>query len=161
MKRNLFSILCFLCVLCAQAQDWNGRVYMCTQTDDLRQYIITQMTSDPDYEQMGYEEKQFMSILFNCMDVKMGMKFKKDNKVTTSFYLSLNSSRFSQSGMPAFARDEINRQIQQMQSDMKETSSYSVSGKTLTIDGDEFAISDDEKEYSIQEGDVTLTFKRK
>lgn len=157
----LGAMLCAV-TLCSWAQDWNGRVYMCSQEEELRQYMIAEITSDPEFESQSFEEKQFMSTFLNCIDVKLGMKFKKDNKVTTSFYLSLNNSRFSKSGIPAFAREELNRQIQQMSSDMKDTSTYSIDGKVLTIGDEQYTISDDEKELTVTDEDgLVLTFKRK
>ena len=162
MKKNVYlSLLLLTLSLSAAAQDWNGRVYQCNQSDDLRMQMVKEMTSDPDFEKMSLQERTMTSQLIGCIDVKMAMKFKKDSKVTTSFYITLNEAKMKQNNIPSILYEPFKEMIRSMQADMKETTDYKFMDGKVIIGDEAFGILDGEKKLTATEDDITLTFIRK
>lgn len=162
MKKNLILTMgLFMLSLCAVAQDWTGRVYQCTQSDQIRLQMVNEMKSDPDFDKMDDTEKTYTAMLIGCIDVKLALKFKKDNKVTQSAYITLNEEKMKQAGIPSMLNEPFKQMIRGMQDDMKETFTYSFKPGILVIDGDEYAILEDGKKLSTTLNDVKLTFVRK
>ena len=162
MKKNVFLTLMLLTLsLSAMAQDWTGRVYQCNQSDELRMQMVNEMKSDPDFEKMGETEKTYMAMLIGCIDVKVAMKFKKDKKVTTSFYITLNEAKMKQNNIPSLLFEPFKEMIRDMQSDMKETTDYSFKDGKVIINDTPFTILDGEKKLTSKEDGITLTFIRK
>jgi hypothetical protein len=162
MKKTLFLTLTLLTLsLSAMAQDWTGRVYECNDSEMLREQMMTQMKTDPDFQSMGFMEKQLISSVINCMKLKLTMKFKKENKVTTSASVTLDSEKTKM--IPGFAdlREAIDEMARDMAKDFNSNDTYEVKGKTLDVDGSKFTILEDGKKIQMSEEGITLTFTRK
>ncbi len=162
MKKTLFLTLTLLTLsLSAMAQDWTGRVYECNDSEMLREQITAEMKSDPEFQSMGFMEKQLYSTIINCMKMKLTMKFKKDQKVTTSASITLDSEKTKM--VPGFAdmRDAFNEAAREMAKDFNSTDTYEVKGKTVDVDGTAFQILEDGKKLQASEDGITLTFVRK
>ena len=146
MKKTLFLTLTLLTLsLSAMAQDWTGRVYECNDSEMLREQITAETKADPEFQSMGFMEKQLYSTIINCMKMKLTLKFKKDQKVTTSASITLDSEKTKM--VPGFAdlRDAFNEAAREMAKDFNSTDTYEVKGKTVVIDGGEFQILEDGK----------------
>ncbi len=162
MKKTLFLTLTLLTLsLSAMAQDWTGRVYECNDSEMLREQMMAQMKTDPDFQSMGFMEKQLISSVINCMKLKLTMKFKKENKVTTSASVTLDSEKTKM--IPGFAdlREAIDEMARDMAKDFNSNDTYEVKGKTLDVDGSKFTILEDGKKIQMSEEGITLTFTRK
>lgn len=162
MRKNILLTLTLLMLsLTAFAQDWSGRVYQCTQSDELRMQMVKEMTSDPDFEKMDMQERTIMAQIVSCIDVKFALKFKKDNKVTQSAYITLNEEKMKQNGIPSIMTTVFKDAIRGMQDDMKSTDTYSFKPGILVIGEDEYTIVEDGKKIVTKQDNITLTFVRK
>lgn len=162
MKKFLLITVTLLSLsLSAMAQDWTGRVYECNDSEMLREQMMAQMKTDPDFQSMGFMEKQLISSVINCMKLKLTMKFKKDNKVSTSGSVSLDPEKTKL--IPGFAdlREAIDEMARDMAKDFNSNDTYTISGKTLDVDGSKFTILEDGKKIQMSEEGITLTFTRK
>ena len=162
MKKTLFLTLTLLTLsLSAMAQDWTGRVYECNDSEMLREQITAETKADPEFQSMGFMEKQLISSVINCMKLKLTMKFKKENKVTTSASVTLDSEKTKM--IPGFAdlREAIDEMARDMAKDFNSNDTYEVKGKTLDVDGSKFTILEDGKKIQMSEEGITLTFTRK
>ena len=123
--------------------------------------MMAQMKTDPDFQSMGFMEKQLISSVINCMKLKLTMKFKKENKVTTSASVTLDSEKTKM--IPGFAdlREAIDEMARDMAKDFNSNDTYEVKGKTLDVDGSKFTILEDGKKIQMSEEGITLTFTRK
>lgn len=147
--------------LSALAQDWTGRVYECNDSEMLREQMMAQMKTDPDFQSMGFTEKQLISSVINCMKLKLTMKFKKDNKVSTSGSVSLDSEKTKL--IPGFAdlREVFDETAREMAKEFNSTDTYTIKGNVVDIDGSAFKILADGKQLQVSDEGVTLTFVRK
>lgn len=162
MKKTLFLTLTLLTLsLSAMAQDWTGRVYECNDSEMLREQITAQTKADPEFQSMGFMEKQLYSTIINCMKMKLTLKFKKDQKVTTSASITLDSEKTKMVSGFADMRDAFNEAAREMAKDFNSTDTYEVKGKTVDVDGTEFQILEDGKKLQASEDGITLTFVRK
>lgn len=162
MKRNFFLILALLSLsLCVEAQDWTGRIYDCSDTEMLREQISKQMKADPEFQEMGFMEKQMVSTIISCMKLKMTMKFKKDNKVVTTASVTLDSEKLRLVPGINELREVFDEAARDMAKSMNSTDTYKVNGNTVDIGDAKFAISDGEKRLSLSEDGITLSFVRK
>lgn len=162
MRKILLLTLTLMSLsLSTLAQDWTGRVYECTDSEMLREQLTREMKSDPDFQNMGFMEKQMISTVINCMKLKMTMKFKKDNKVTTSASVSLDSEKTKLIPGIADLREAFDEMARDMAKSMNSTDTYSISGKAVEIDGTKFNILEDGKKLQVSEEGFTLTFVRK
>ncbi len=162
MKKTPFLTLTLLTLsLSAMAQDWTGRVYECNDSELLREQMTAQMKTDPDFQSMGFMEKQLISSVINCMKLKLTMKFKKENKVSTSGSVSLDPEKTKL--IPGFAdlREVFDETAREMAKDFNSNDTYTISGKTLDVDGSKFTILEDGKKIQMSEEGITLTFTRK
>lgn len=143
------------------AQDWTGRVYECNDSEMLREQMTAQMKNDPDFQNMGFMEKQMVSTVVNCMKLKLIMKFKKDNKVTTSGSVSLDSEKTKL--IPGFVdlREAFDEMAREMAKEFNSNDTYSIKGNVLEVTGTKFTILEDGKKFSVSEDGITLTFTRK
>ncbi|MCR4613276.1 MAG: hypothetical protein K5778_04665 [Bacteroidaceae bacterium] len=147
--------------LSALAQDWTGRVYECNDSELLREQMTAQMKADPEFQSMDYMEKQLVSTVINCMKLKMTLKFKKDQKVTTTASVTLDTEKTKLIPGIADLREAFDEMARDMAKSMNSTDSYTIKGKTVEIDGSAFNILADGKQLQVSEDGVTLTFVRK
>ena len=162
MKKFFLLTLTLLSLsLNSMAQEWTGRVYECTDTEVLREQMVTQMKTDPDFQSMGYMEKQMVSTVIDLMKMKMSLKFKKDNKVTTSVSVSLDNEKTKLIPGIADLREAFNEMARDLAQSMNSTDPYTLKGNTVEIDGTPFTILEDGKKLQVSEEGITLTFVRK
>ena len=162
MKKFFLLTLTLLSLsLNSMAQEWTGRVYECTDTEMLREQMVTQMKTDPDFQSMGYMEKQMVSTVIDLMKMKMSLKFKKDNKVTTSVSVSLDNEKTKLIPGIADLREAFNEMARDLAQSMNSTDPYTIKGNTVEIDGTPFTILEDGKKLQVSEEGITLTFVRK
>ena len=162
MKKFLLLTVTLLSLsLSAMAQEWIGRVYECTDTEMLRAQMVAEMKADPDFQSMGYMEKQMVSTVIDLMKMKMTLKFKKDNKVTTSVSVSLDNEKTKLIPGIADMREAFNDMARELAQGMNSTDTYTIKGNTVEIDETPFTILEDGKKLRISEEGITLTFVRK
>lgn len=160
-KFFLLTLTLLFLSLNSMAQEWTGRVYECTDTEMLREQMVTQMKTDPDFQSMGYMEKQMVSTVIDLMKMKMSLKFKKDNKVTTSVSVSLDNEKTKLIPGIADLREAFNEMARDLAQSMNSTDPYTLKGNTVEIDGTPFTILEDGKKLQVSEEGITLTFVRK